>query len=240
MENKLCVMNLCLRVEIWARRKHLKEGKGLTSPLLVLHWVPGLQNELALHLWESLIWKEAFPVGRRIDGGLWSLWQQQSRWKMAHFNSIRMFMPCMEKNLNVNSSWWWWLSSKLPYCECVHHTGICCSSPGDSSPEWAPYPCLWGTHCKNQVLKEKILKREKLKHFTLFGIHRFISALVCTMLALAVSIWEYLRPSSFWTLTRSVLLRQTTWPLCVLHASFEMLTHKLIRIRVNMLINIGN
>lgn len=91
-ENKLCVVNLCSRVEIWAKRRHLKEGKGLTSPLLVLHWVPELQDELALHLWEPLLWKEGLLEGGRRDGGLWSLWQQWSRWKMAHFNSIGMFM----------------------------------------------------------------------------------------------------------------------------------------------------
>lgn len=75
----------------------MKKGKGLTSPLLILRWVPGLQDELALHLCEPLLQKEGLLEGGRRDGVLWCLRQQCGRWKMAHFNSIGIFMSYMEK-----------------------------------------------------------------------------------------------------------------------------------------------
>lgn len=58
------------------------EGTGLTS-LLVPGQVPGLQDE-------------------RKDRILQFLGHEHSR-KKARFNSVRMFMPCVEKNLNIDS-----------------------------------------------------------------------------------------------------------------------------------------
>ena len=158
-ENKLCAMNLWSRVETQAKRRHLKKGKGLTSPLLVLGQVPGLQDELALHLCDALLQKEGLLEGGRRDGVLWCLRQQCSRWKMAHFNSIGMFMSYMEKNrsrLSVMAV----LKPTLPWVHASHWHMLLFSwgfwirkavAPGCTS-----YAFSLGTPCKKQVPKEKI------------------------------------------------------------------------------------
>ena len=81
-KNQLYVVSLFPGVETSAKKKPVWEGRGLTS-LLVPGQVPGLQDE-------------------RKDSILQFLGHERSR-KKAHFNTIRMFMPCMEKNLNIDS-----------------------------------------------------------------------------------------------------------------------------------------
>ena len=65
--------------------------------------MPGLQDQLALHLCDPLLQKEGLLSWGRRDGVLCFLWQRFSRWKMAHFNSIGMFVSCMERNLKIQA-----------------------------------------------------------------------------------------------------------------------------------------
>lgn len=79
-----------------------KEEKQLTAQLLGCGQAAGLQDELALQLSGQLLHEEGLLEAGRRAAVLQSLCQEHSVPKMAHFNSIGIFMPYTEKNLNVD------------------------------------------------------------------------------------------------------------------------------------------
>ena len=173
-KNQLYVLSFFSGVWTSAKKKPVQEGRGLTSTLLVPGKPPGLQDE-------------------RKDSILQFLGHQRIR-KVAHFESVRMFIACMEKNLNIDSGWWWWVGYKptLPWA-CAAYWGV------------LPFRGFWRKnavplsqhhiHSPGEPLQKagaqaRVWKEKKLKHGALLGMHSPIRAAHHVDLCCA-SVWDY-------------------------------------------------
>lgn len=101
-------LDLCLRTDFFSRIKTFAKnrlhegGDALTAQLLGRGQTAGLQDELALQLSGQLLHEEGLLEAARRAAVLRSLRQEHSVPKMAHFNSVGIFMAYTEENLNVD------------------------------------------------------------------------------------------------------------------------------------------
>lgn len=213
------VLTLFPRIKLVVQTVSTKEEKPLTTELLGHGQAAGPQGELALCLPGQLLHEEGLvEVGRRARV-LRSLCQEQSVSKMAHFNSIGIFMPYTEKNLNVDvrltgpMSMWATYENALLFAPGT--LGVKRSARSLHAPTLAdPARCRWPLQCsfKQVMVGWGIQKKAKGKKKSLksifFGMHRFVYELQDVDFSY-VCIQDYLRySSSLLTLTISVNLQQ--------------------------------